>query len=100
MRRSHATAVGRPMDGLYQSVSFTATSARTTNAVSAQTYAVMLYADQDCHIRFGNGSPTAVTTDCFLPKESAVLFPIAPGEKIAAIRNSADGTLHVSELDR
>lgn len=98
MRRSHATAIGRPVDTKYQSVSFTASSARTTNGVSDQVYAVMLYTDQDCHIRFGNGTPAAVTTDCFLPKETPIMFPIRPGEKVAAIRNSADGTLHVSEL--
>lgn len=87
----------RPVDAGYQSVSITATSAATSNAVGAQTYAVALFCDQDVHIRFGS-SPTALTTDLFLPASTMVFFPIAPGEKVAGIRNSADGTLHVSEL--
>ena len=99
MNRSFATAIGRPVDTKYQSVAFTATAARTTNGISDQIYKVALIATEDCHIRFGSGTPTALTTDFFLPKNNLVMFPIVPGEKISAIRNSADGTLHVSEMD-
>ncbi len=99
MSRAYATAIGRPVNTKYQSVAFTASSARTTNAISDKVFRVALFATEDCHIRFGSGSPTAVVTDFFLPKNNLVMFPIAQGEKIAAIRNSADGTLHVSEMD-
>lgn len=99
MSRAHATAIGRPVDTKYQAVAFTATAARTTNAVGGQTYRIALIATEDCHIRFGSGTPTALATDFFLPKNNLVMFPIAPGEKVSAIRNSADGTLHVSEMD-
>lgn len=99
MRRSHATAVGRPVNGGYQSVSFTGSAAATANAVGGQIRSVVLYATEDCHIRFGQGSPAATATDCFLPKDTYALFPIQGGEKVSAIQNTTAGTLHVSELD-
>ena len=89
MNRSFATAIGRPVNTKYQSVAFTAAAARTTNAISEQIYRVALIATEDCHIRFGSGSPDALVTDFFLPKNNLVMFPISPGEKISAIRKSA-----------
>ena len=94
--RNHATLF-RPLDGGYQSVTTSGTSAATSNAVGAQTYQVALYCDQDVHIVFGK-SPTATTSDFFLPASTMVFFPIAPGEKVAAIQSSAAGTLSVSEM--
>lgn len=87
-----------PVNGGTQSVSFTAASAATTNAIGNQTRRVSLFADQDCHVRF-DGTPVAVTTDFFLPASVQIMLAIRPGQKVAAIRNSADGTLYVSELD-
>ena len=94
--RNHATLF-RPVDSGYQAVSTSGTSAATTNAVGAQTYQVALFCDQDVHIKFGQ-SPTATTSDFFLPASTMVFFPIAPGEKVAGIQSSAAGTLRVSEL--
>lgn len=94
--RNHATLF-RPVDGGYQAVTTSGTSAATSNAVGDQTYQVALFCDQDVHVRFGK-TPTATTSDLFLPASTMVFFPIAPGEKVAGIQSSAAGTLHVSEL--
>lgn len=94
--RNHATLF-RPLDAGYQTVSTSTTSAATTNGVGAQTYQVAIFADVATHIRFGK-SPTALATDFLLPATTLVFFPIAPGEKVAAILDSGTGSLYVSEM--
>lgn len=86
-----------PKDDGYQAVSFTASSARTSAGVGEQTRQVVLYADQDCHIAYGDSAVTATTSDFFLPASVVMFLQIRPGQYVAAIRSSADGTLHVSE---
>lgn len=87
-----------PVNGGTQSVAFLVTSVATTNAVGVQTRRVSLYASTDCHVRF-EGTPTATTSDFFLPAGTQIMLAIRPSQKVAAIRASADGTLYVSELD-
>lgn len=87
-----------PVNGGCQTAAFLATSVAISTAVGAQTRRVTLYATQDCHVRF-DATPVAVTTDFFLPASTQIMLAIRPGEKVAAIRASADGTLYVSELD-
>ncbi len=87
-----------PVNGGTQSASFTATSAAISNAMGAQTSRVTLYATEDCYVHFAK-TPTAVTTDFFLPASTQVMLAIRPGQKVAAIRATAtDGKLYVSEL--
>jgi len=80
-----------------QTAAFTASSAAITNAVGSQVNKVRLLATQNCHIAFG-ASPTATTSDFYLPSGVVEYFTIKPGQKVAAIRNSADGTLYVTEM--
>lgn len=87
-----------PVNAGTQTAAFTATSAAISNAVGDQTRRVSLYATQDCHVRFEK-TPTALTTDFFLPASTQIMLGIRPGQKVAAIRASTDGTLYVSELD-
>lgn len=99
--RAYATAVGRPVEGGYQFVTTSGTSARTTNAVGDQIYKVMLECSEACHIAFGGAGVVATTSDPRIPADTLILFPIRPGERVAAIQISggSGGTLHVSELD-
>ena len=86
-----------PLTGGTQSVAYTATHGAITNPVDAQTRVVLVYASTDCHIQFA-GTPVATTADMFLPATTQIFLRIRGGEKVSAIRNSADGTLIVSEM--
>lgn len=84
-----------------QKVAFSASSAQSTALLATNTN-VRVYADQDCHIAVG-ANPTAVADgSClFLPAGQTEYFRVpAGGDKIAVIRDSADGTLYISEMDR
>lgn len=86
----HGDNQGRPLpipgDFLAsQSIAVSGTSAAMTNAVQGRTSFVCLVADVACHFRMGS-SPTAVTTDRFLPANTPRFMPIAPGEKVAVIQ--------------
>ena len=82
-----------------QSVAYTASSAATTNAVGSQIYAVRLVSTSDSHYALGE-SPTATTSDPYLPADTIEIISIKPGQKVAFIRNTADGTAYVTELSQ
>ena len=44
------------------------------------------------------GSPTATTSLPYLPAGEIEIIKVSPGEKMAAIRTSGDGTLYCTEL--
>jgi len=77
-----------------QTISVTGTSAATSNAVSSDIIRVI--STTDCFITFGT-SPTATTSHTFLVAYVAEYFRITPGEKVAAIRSAANGTVYVTE---
>lgn len=79
-------------------------AAASSNAFGSQTYQVRLAANSACHYAIG-ASPTATTSDAFMPANSVEYVQVNPGEKISAIRASSaglvtatDGTLWVTEL--
>lgn len=76
--------------GVTQKVSPSGASAATATAFGSQTEYVRVAADADVHIVFG-GTPTATTSDIFLPVDKPEIFKVSPGEKMAAI-----GTANVS----
>lgn len=95
----------RPMEtpGAHQ-ISFTASSARNSTVFNTVTRAVQLWATEDAFIRFGDSTVTAVTTDHFLPQNQMMLYAIggdsvAQSTNVAAIRDTTNGTLHVTELE-
>jgi hypothetical protein len=49
------------------------------------------------YIKIGS-SPTATTSDVYLPADAAEYFTIASGEKVSAVQVSSGGTLHVTEI--
>lgn len=81
--------------GTSQDVSVTGTSAQSV-ALGAGTTIVRLMATTDCRLAFGS-NPTAVSTGYFLPAYQEMFVPVTPSSKIAAIRNSANGTLNIVE---
>lgn len=80
-----------------QVVAFTATSAAMTNAVGAGVTVVRLVATSACHINVGV-TPTATTSNMYLPANVVQYLAISPGLKVAAIQNAAGGNLHVTEM--
>ncbi len=86
-------------EGLYQSVAFSAVTASSTAIVEGRSRGdVLLFATEDCHIRFTEGASTALATDTFLPANTLVPFSITPGNIISVIRDTLDGTLHISPV--
>ena len=83
--------------GTNQVVSYTSTSTANTTAFVQGVNAVRVVASTHCHITFG-GSPTATTSSVKLPPNLPEYFVVTPGQKIAAIRTTTSGTLHVTEV--
>jgi ABC-type taurine transport system substrate-binding protein len=82
--------------GTNQVVSFTSTSVANTTAFQTGINTVRVVASTHCHIAFGS-SPTATTSSAKLPANAIEYFVVTPGQKIAAIRTTTSGTLHVTE---
>ena len=83
--------------GTTQTVSVTSSSAASSSAIAAGTTVVRVVSTTDCHIIFAT-SPTATTSTAYLPANQVEYFKATAGEKIAAIRANADGTLFVTEM--
>ena len=80
--------------GTTQKVSPSGSSAATATAFGSQTEYVRVAADADVHIKFG-ASPTATSSDIFLPADQPEIFKVSPGEKMAAI---GTGNVSVTEM--
>jgi len=83
--------------GTTQTISVAASSAAVSDAFGASTEYVRVVSTVNCHITFG-GSPTATTSLPYLPLGEVEIIKVSPGEKMAAIRVSGDGTLFCTEL--
>lgn len=71
-------------------------------AFSAHTHEIRVVSTTNCHINIGV-SPTAAATDdngFYLPAGVVEYFHVSPGEILAVIRDSADGTLSIAEMTR
>lgn len=85
--------------GVTQSVTYSATAARTSTGVGAQTRHVAIYASTDCYYLFGGASVVATPVNgTFLPAGQQHFVKIRSGQFVSAIQDSATGTLKVSEL--
>ena len=85
--------------GTTQSIAVAATSAATSNAFDAETTIVRISTTTNCYIAFGS-SPTATTSDVLMPAGTTEYFkvPVPGTSKLAAIRDTADGKLRVTEM--
>lgn len=86
--------------GVTQTISFSGTSAATTNAMSKNTIIVRLIATQPCFVAFDTGTPTATTASLYLPAGIPEYFAVNGWEtiKIAALQASSAGSLYVTEM--
>jgi hypothetical protein len=89
----------RPV-GATQTITSSGTSAATSSAVGAQTYAVSIAATEDVYITFAAAPTATATNGVFHKKDWPTTYRISPGEKVAAIQVSTGGTVYVSELTR
>ena len=92
-------------DGTCQQIAYDGNVA-VTNAFGAQTYYIRIVANSACHYNIAK-SPTAATTDPFLPANWIEVVKVTPGQKIAAIKAATNGlvtatagTLSITELSR
>lgn len=97
MSRNSVQTLFYAIDGGGQSVAYTGTAGTISNAVAAQTYAVLVWCSTDAYVVTGS-SPTATTADLPLPANIPVILKIRPGEKVSAVQISSGGTLYVGEL--
>ena len=93
---NHTSEVFMPSTN--QTIAVGAASVAVTNAFGAYTTVVRLISTTACHIRLGGGTPTATTADPYLPANVDWFIEVAPGQRVAAIQNTAGGTLHVTEM--
>lgn len=84
--------------GLGSSTTLAYDASTATAAVGLNTRVVRVVSSTDCHVVI-SADPTATTTSTFLPSFSVEYFRIAPGQKVAAIKSTAAGTLYVTECD-
>ncbi len=83
--------------GTHQSVAYTGTAGTITNAVSLGVKKIRVVCTSAAYVKVGV-SPTATTSDVYVPADSIEYFTTASGEKVSAVQVSAGGTLHVTEV--
>lgn len=87
--------------GVSDYVSVSATSAQSA-AFGANTHEIRVVSTTNCHIKIGD-DPTAAATDnngVYLPAGVVEYFHVSPGQKVAVIRDTADGSMSVGEMTR
>ena len=75
----------------------TTTSTRQTSAISANKVLVVLTGDHHW-VAFGS-NPTATSSSFAMPDSTSFVFEFTPGNKVAAMTHSAEGTITVVNLD-
>ena len=83
--------------GPSQSVAYTGTAGTVATAFGAQTRRVRVVTTTAAFVSFGS-SPTATTSDIYLPADTPEFFHVAPSSKVSAIQLSAGGTVYVTEM--
>lgn len=81
----------------HQSVAYTGTAGTITNGVGTETKRVRVVVTSAAYIKISK-TPTATTSDVYMPADRPEIFSIGAGEKVSAVQVSAGGTLHVTEL--
>jgi len=84
--------------GTTQTITTSGSSAAISTAFASGSTVARIVTTEDCHIKFAS-SPTATTSDTFLPAKQVEYFKITAGEKVAAIQSSTAGTVYVTEME-
>ncbi len=82
--------------GTHQSVAYTGTAGTIPTAINAGVAKIRLIVTTAAFIKIGN-TPTATSTDVYIPADSPEYFTITPGQKVSAVQLTTGGTLHVTE---
>jgi hypothetical protein len=83
--------------GTHQSAAYTGTHGVITNAISAGVQKVRVVVTTAAYIKIAS-SPTATSSDVYMPADTPEYFTIKEGEKVSAIQVSSGGTLHVTQI--
>jgi hypothetical protein len=100
LARSHnkSETIQAVAPGTTQTITTSGSSAAISTAFATGTTVVRIVATEDVNIKFGS-SPTATTSDPFIPANQVEYFKVTAGEKVAAIQNTAAGTCYVTEME-
>lgn len=100
LARSHnkSETIQAVAPGTTQTITTSGSSAATSTAFATGSTIARIVATEDCHLAFAT-SPTATTSDTFLPAKQVEYFKITAGEKVAAIQSSTAGTVYVTEME-
>lgn len=80
----------------HQSAAYTGTAGVITNPVKGRI--VRVVCTSAAYVKVGD-SPTATTSDVYVPADCPEYFRIQPGQKVSAVQVVTGGTLHVTEMD-
>ena len=83
-----------------QAVTVASSSTPADAVLGSQTFIVRLVSTVTAHVAIGVSPQTATTSNMYLPPNVPELFVVSPGQHIAVIRVSSDGTLNVTEMTR
>ena len=67
-------------------------------AFQTQTRQIRVVATSACRIVIGDGAPVATATSAYLPANIVEYIQVTPGQRIAAIQESAGGKLSATEI--
>lgn len=84
--------------GTHQSVAYTGTAGTIANAIGSGVQKVRVVVTSAAYIKIAKTSPTATTSDVYMPADSPEYFTVNPGQKVSAIQVTSGGTLHVTEI--
>lgn len=85
--------------GATQVVAYTGTAGTITNATAAGIQVIRVVLTTAGHIAIGT-SPTATTSDIYMPANVPEYFVVPATVKVSAIQVSSGGNLHVTEMSR
>lgn len=84
--------------GITNNVSVATTStASASSAFGSQTYQVRIAAPAACFYKVGDGTPTAATTDAYLPANVIEYVKVHPGQKVSVF-SATTQTVSVVEV--
>jgi hypothetical protein len=81
----------------HQSVAYTGTAGTIANPIGTQARKVRVVVTTAAYVKIGK-SPTATTSDPYMPANWPETFIVNPGEQVSAIQVLSNGTLHVTEV--
>ena len=92
--------IGTPyLPGTTQNVAYTGTAGTITNAVGSETQVIRVVLTSAGFVAIG-ASPTATTSDMYMPAGVPEYFIVRPGQKVSAVQSASGGTLYVTEMTR